>query len=248
MSRRFEGKNIVVTGSNRGIGNEVLEVFVREGGNVFAVTRILDDEFAEYCKRMSQDYDVRVIPIQMDLAEDVSIKEGYKAIIKESRVIDVLINNAGVIRRQSVLAMTKMEQIRDVFQINFFSQVLLTQLISKNMIKEKRGSIVCVSSSAAFDGGANIEYSASKSAILGMVKRLSRELSVFNIRVNAVAPGLTETDMMDMLTEHEIEGAKRMSALHRAGTKREIANTILFLASEEASFINGQVVRVDGGM
>lgn len=246
--REFNGKTVIITGSNRGIGNESLNLFAQEGANIFAVSRTVDDAFSRFCKKKSEEYAVNIIPVQMDLGDETSIREGYQYIIRESKQIDILINNAGIVRKQSLLTMTKMEDIRNVFQINFFSQVLLTQLVSRSMMKAKKGSIVCVSSSAAFDGGTNVEYSASKAAIIGMVRRLSKELSNYNIRINAVAPGLTLTDMANTLSDKDINIVKNMNAMHRLGQKTEIANAIVFLASEKSSFITGQVIRVDGGL
>jgi 3-oxoacyl-[acyl-carrier protein] reductase len=145
-------------------------------------------------------------------------------------------------------AMTPMNSMKEVFEINFFSSFLLTQLISRNMMKNKKGSIVYISSSAAYDGGANVEYCSSKAAVIGAVKRLAVELGPYNIRVNAVAPGLTETDMGNVMNEEDEKIALSMNIMKRKGQPAEIANAAVFLASDNASFITAQVLRVDGGL
>ena len=145
-------------------------------------------------------------------------------------------------------AMTKMETIRSAFEVNLFGPMLLTQLLARNMMRNKSGSIVFVSSSAAFDGGANIEYSASKAAIIGEVKRLAVEYGPYNVRVNAVAPGLTATDMGNSMSEEDEKIALSMNIMKRKGEPREIADTVAFLASDMSSFITAQVIRADGGL
>ena len=147
-----------------------------------------------------------------------------------------------------MFTMTKMETIKDAFQVNLFSSILLTQLISRSMLRNKKGSIIFVSSSAAFDGGANIEYSASKAAIIGAAKRIAKELCVGGIRVNVVAPGLTSTDMGNSMSEEDEKVALSMNLMKRKGQPSEIADAIAFLASDMASFITAQVLRVDGGL
>ena len=176
------------------------------------------------------------------------MNNAVKEIRKLKLPIDILVNNIGVANPLNILTMTKMETIHQAFQVNLFSALLLTQGIAKLMMRQKSGSVVFVSSSAAFDGGSNIEYCASKGAINGAVKRLAIELGAFGIRVNAVAPGLTSTDMGNSMSEEDEAIALSMNVMKRKGDVTEIADSVLFLASDMASFITGQILRVDGGL
>ena len=146
--------------------------------------------------------------------------------------------------------MTSIKKLKEVFEIDFFSQTNFTQYILKSMMKNKKGSILYISSSSALDGNeGRSAYSSAKSALITQSKVLSRELGVHNIRVNTIAPGLTDTDMMkENTTQETIKDVLSRVSLRRTASTEEIANTAIFLSSDLSSYITGQVIRVDGGM
>lgn len=238
----------VITGCNRGIGKATLEAFAKNGSNVFAIIRKENKEFQLHCQKLEEQYDVTIELIYADFSEEEEVKNAAKKILGKKIPIDVLVNNIGISNPLTSLAMTRMSTIHEAFQINLFSSLLLTQLLSKNMMRNRKGSIVFISSSAAYDGGANIEYSASKAAVVGATRRLALELGNFNIRVNAVAPGLTDTDMGNSMSEEDEKIALSMNVMKRKGKPEEIADVVVFLASDMSRFMTGQIVRVDGGL
>lgn len=244
----LKGKTAIITGCNRGIGRATLEKFCAYGADVFALVRQESEYFLQDIEKLKAQYGVEIIPIYADFKVEDEVKQAVKSILSYKKNIDILVNNIGIANPQAMFTMTKMETIKDAFQVNLFSSILLTQLISRSMLRNKKGSIIFVSSSAAFDGGANIEYSASKAAIIGAAKRIAKELCVGGIRVNVVAPGLTSTDMGNSMSEEDEKVALSMNLMKRKGQPSEIADAIAFLASDMASFITAQVLRVDGGL
>ena len=244
----LSGKTVVVTGSNRGIGKSIVEVFAENGANIYACTKKKYSDFNNFIESVSKKNNVIITPISFDLSNKIETKKSANVIISNPSPIDAIVNNAGVIST-SLFQMTSMEKIQETFSINFFAQIYFTQFIVKSMIKNKSGSIINISSTSGQDGNeGRLAYSASKASLISMTKVLSKELSRFNIRVNAIAPGLTDTDMMQNNTTKDIleETIKNIS-LQRVAKPREIANAVLFLASDLSSYITGQTIRVDGG-
>ena len=245
----LKSKAAVVTGCNKGIGKKILEVFSANGATVFACVRNIDEEFKSFLNELKQKFNNKIIPIQFDLNDEKKIKEAANSILTSNKSIDILVNNAATIHT-SIFQMTPVKKLKELFEVNFFSQTIFTQYILKSMIKNKKGSIVYISSSSALDGNeGRSAYSSSKAAIIAQAKVLSRELGVHNIRVNSIAPGLTNTDMMKKNHKEKIvsEMVSRIS-LRRVANPEEIANVVLLLSSNLTSYITGQVIRVDGGM
>ena len=245
----LKSKAAVVTGCNKGIGKKILEVFSANGATVFACVRNIDEEFKSFLNELKQKFNNKIIPIQFDLNDEKKIKEAANSILTSNKSIDILVNNAATIHT-SIFQMTPVKKLKELFEVNFFSQTIFTQYILKSMIKNKRGSIVYISSSSALDGNeGRSAYSSAKAAMIAQAKVLSRELGVHNIRVNSLAPGLTNTDMMKKNHQEKIinEMISRIS-LRRIANPEEIANVVLLLSSDLTSYITGQVIRVDGGM
>lgn len=245
----LKDKNIVITGSNRGIGFAVLKACIENGANVFACMRSRSEEFEKELQILSEKYDVAIHPIYFDLGEERMIRDGASEILKFKVPISGIVNNAGIVGSKSLFLMTSMEEIRHTFDINFFGPVFLTQRLLKNMIRNKSGSIVNISSAAALDGDpAQFEYVASKAALIGAVKKWANELGTYGIRANAVAPGVTETDMVSEMKTELLSATVGNTALHRVGQPDEIAKTVVWLLSDHCSYMTGQVIRVDGGL
>ena len=245
----LKSKTAVVTGCNKGIGKKILEVFSANGATVFACVRNIDEEFKSFLNELKKKFNNQITPIQFDLNDEKKIKEAANSILASNKSIDILVNNAATIHT-SIFQMTSVKKLKELFEVNFFSQTIFTQYILKSMIKNKKGSIVYISSSSALDGNeGRSAYSSAKAAIIAHAKVLSRELGVHNIRVNSIAPGLTDTDMMKENHQEKIvsEIVSRIS-LRRIANPEEIANVVLLLSSDLTSYITGQVIRVDGGM
>ena len=245
----IKGKTAVVTGCNKGIGKKILEVFSANGATVFACVRNIDEQFESSIKELKKKFNNQIIPIQFDLNDEKTIKESADKIIASNKPIDILVNNAATIHT-SLFQMTSGKKLKELFEVNFFSQTIFTQYILKSMIKNKKGSIVYISSSSALDGNeGRSAYAATKAAIITQAKVLSRELGAHNIRVNSIAPGLTNTDMMQKNHKREkIDEVISRTSLRRIGEPKEIANMVLLLSSDLTSYITGQTISVDGGM
>ena len=250
MQSLLSKKVTVITGCNRGICKSILIKFAEQGSKIFACTRQEDKAFSDFCSDISKKYQTKIHNIFFDLNKVDEMKKAASKIKELSEKVDILINNAGIIQT-SLFQMTKIEDLRKIFEVNFFSPFLFSQYIVKLMIKNKtQSSIINISSSAAIEANqGRSAYASSKSALITLSKVMSKELSNFNIRVNAIAPGLTNTDMMKKSTSEKYlkETINRIS-LKRIAEPEEVANTALFLASDLSSYINGQVIRVDGGL
>jgi len=248
MSNLLKDKVVVITGSNRGIGKSITEVFAENGANIIACSRSISPESKKWMISLESKFNISIHTVELDLSDEKSVKDAIKQIFSISKKIDVLVNNAGV-ASGALFQMTPISELRKIFEINFFSQILLSQGIAKIMIRNKSGSIINLASTAAFiaDPG-TLAYGSSKSAFARATQSMSNELGIFNIRVNAIAPGVTRTDMFKQMSSEAIEKLIRSSALKRAAEPKEIANVALFLASDLSSHVTGQVIRADGGI
>ncbi len=245
----LQNKTVVVTGCNRGIGKKILEVFSANGATIYACVRNITEEFRTYLNEIKNKFNNQIIPIQFDLNDENQIKMAVNNVLLSNPSIDILVNNAATIHT-ALFQMTSIKKLKEVFETDFFSQALFTQYILKSMIKNKTGSILYISSTSALDGNeGRSAYSSAKASMIAQAKVLSREVGKYNIRVNTIAPGLTDTDMMRKNTSNEIidEVTSRIS-LKRIADPEEIAKVALFLSSDLSSYITGQVIRVDGGM
>ncbi len=241
-------KNAVITGCLKGIGKAAVELFAKNGANIWACCQFQDPEFDQYIEELQKKYSVSIKPIFFDLTDSEQIKQGVKIIISAKKPVDVLVNVAGM-TQDALFHMISMDQIKRVFEVNFFSQMLLTQYITKLMLRQKSGSVINIASITGMDGNAGqLSYGASKAALIGATKTLSAELASSGIRVNAIAPGVIQTEMMRKMPDETLKDFIQKSSLKHLGLPEEVAGTILFLASDLSSYVTGQILRVDGGM
>jgi 3-oxoacyl-[acyl-carrier protein] reductase len=243
----LSGKSAIVTGSNRGIGRAIVEGFAQNGACIWAHARRETSEFLADMAAISRRYGVVIEPVCFDVTDTSAMKAAVKQIAGSAQPIDVLVNNAGV-AHGGLFQMTSMNTIREVFEVNFFSVLELSQIVVRLMQKRRHGSIVNMASLSGFDlKSGNIAYGVSKSALTAATKTLAAELGAWGIRVNAIAPGLTDTDMANLMEEKARHEMVANTSLKRLARPKEIADVAVFLASDMASFVTGHVLRVDGG-
>ncbi|MCI9623111.1 MAG: SDR family oxidoreductase [Lachnospiraceae bacterium] len=241
------GKTAVITGANRGIGFATVEVFAEQGADIWACARTQSDEFESRIKIIAEKNAAVITPIYFDVTEEAAVKNAVKRISKDSQRIDILVNNAGV-SIESLFHMTSSEMMEQAMKTNFLSQFFLSQLISRHMMKGRRGSIINIASVSGIEGKqGSIAYGSSKAAVIFYTKTMARELGNYGIRVNSVSPGFIATDMWEGRNSEIKDKILKETSLHRQGTPGEIANIILFLASELSSYITGQNIVADGG-
>ena len=241
-------KNIIVTGANRGIGAEVVKNLHKCGANVICCSRVENKELTDLNLEINKSNENNLYNFYFDFSDEDQITNVANNICSKFDQIDGLVNNAGI-NHVSLFLMDKIEDIKNVFQINFFSQLIFSKIIIKKMISKKQGSIIFLSSKAATDYvSGRLAYSASKSALINTTKILSKELGRYKIRVNAIAPGLIDTDMSkSQLNVDQINEVLKTIPLKRMGTPENVADLVTFLCSEKSSYINGQIIKVDGG-
>ena len=244
----LEGKNVIITGTNRGIGLAMLEEFAKNGASIWAHARVETPEFLEVLRTLAGKYNVEIRPLCFELTDYEAMKSAVKIVMSSRIPVDALVNNAGI-TYNALFQMSSVDQLRNQFEVNFISVFIFTQYISKLMVRQKKGSIVNIASSAAFEGNSGKSvYGATKAAIVAMTDSIAEELGVNGIRANCIAPGITETGMLDSMPEAIVAEAKATVDMRRGGKPSEIAKTAVFLASDLSSYITGQTIRVDGGI
>jgi 3-oxoacyl-[acyl-carrier protein] reductase len=198
-------------------------------------------------KKIAAQYGVLIWPVFFDMTDSQSMHTVIKTIHQSKLPVDILINNAGI-AHGGMFQLTPVSKIREVFDVNFFSQLDLTQAVSRLMGSRKTGSIVNVASIAGLDlHPGNVAYGTSKAALIAVTRCLAAEFAPLGIRVNAVAPGLTDTEMACKMEPKAERAMIEAAAMKRMARVEEVAEAIVFLASGKSSFITGQVLRIDGG-
>lgn len=248
MTKELEGKNAIVTGARTGICKAVVEAYAKEGCNVWAVVHREDRLFLAEMESLSEEYGVWIKVVHINLEDEEDIKRGMKEIAYEKLPIDILVNGAGVTSPNRLILMTSLKDMHRVMQVNFFAAVQMSQIVSKVMLRQKHGSIINIASIAGIDGDlSQLEYGASKAALICATKKMAYEWGDFNIRVNAVAPGLIDTKMLEDMEPTVVEELTRKTSLHRTGKPDEVAQLCVFLGSDRSTYISSETIRIDGG-
>lgn len=244
--KRLENKVAIITGGAQGIGMATTQKFLDEGAAV-AVWDIDEEKGQSFCEELkSKGHNIQFFKV--NVANFENVKENVDKVISVFGKIDILINNAGITRDSTLKKMTP-EQWQQVIDVNLTGVFNCTQLVSLRMLEKGYGKIINASSVVGLYGNfGQTNYVATKSGVIGMTKVWARELGAKGINVNAIAPGFIATEMVKAMPENVIKMMEEKTPLKRLGKPEDIANAYLFLASEEASFINGTTLSVDGGI
>ena len=225
----------------------MLETFAAAGANIWACARKATPELESWLNVTAEANGVWIKPVYFEMTDAEAINAGIQSIIDDGQPIDVLVNNAGI-STVGLLSMSKVEDIEKLFEVNYFAMLRVIQKVSKRMSRQKHGVIINMGSIAGIEPQpGKIAYGSSKAAVMMMTKCLAKELGPMGIRVNAIAPGPIETEMIHQYKDEVLEKLAAESSLRRLGKTEEIARVALFLASDQASYINGEIIKVDGG-
>lgn len=240
-------KCALITGATRGIGKQIAITLAKQGYNI-ALNYRKENEELENTKKEIEEIGVQVLAVKGDVANFEDCENFVKQVIERFGQIDVLVNNAGITKDMLLMRMKK-EDFEQVIDTNLVGTFNVTKNVVPYMMKARSGRIINISSVVGISGNAGqTNYSASKAGIIGFTKSLAKEIASRNILVNAVAPGFIETNMTDVLKDDIKQEIAKNIPLKRMGTTQDVANVVKFLASDDSSYITGQVINVDGGM
>jgi len=244
----LKGKVAVVTGSTRGIGRSVVEKLAENGANVVIIGSSAIEKIEEIASEIASKYSVEALAVQANVTSKEAVKELVTKTIEKFGRVDILVNNAGITRDGLFMRM-KDEDWDSVMDVNLKGIFYVTQGFYRTMTKQRSGSIINMSSVVGITGNmGQVNYATSKAGLIGMTKSLARESAKRNVRVNAIAPGYIKSDMTDAISEAARESMLSTIPLGKMGEPEDIANAVLFLASDLSTYITGQTISVNGGM
>jgi 3-oxoacyl-[acyl-carrier protein] reductase len=241
------GKRIWVTGASRGIGRATALVCAQEGADLILSARS-EAGLRDCASEVEHKTGRSALILPFDVADSASMKSAFQQLHRMTKKIDGLVNNAGVLR-DALIGMISEEQINEMMRVNLYAPIQILQYVARLMMQTGKGSIVNVASIIGRTGNeGQTAYAASKAGLIGATKSAARELGRHSIRVNAVAPGVIQTDMISKIPEAKMDELKSSIKMGRLGQPIDVANTVAFLLSDMAAYITGQVIGVDGGM
>ena len=241
---RLENKKALVTGAYRGIGKVIADLFIAHGATVWGLDYMTPEDLSERVEKAGG----KLHWITADLSKLDTVDKVLEDAVKEADGFDIVVNNAGITRDNLSFRMS-LDDWQKVIDINMSAVFLITRTVGRDMIRKRKGSIINMASVVGIHGnGGQANYSASKAGLIGITKSIAKECASRGVRVNAVAPGYIATDMTNVLSDEVKESFLQYVPLKRMGTPEDVANTVLFLASDESEYITGQVIPVDGGM
>jgi 3-oxoacyl-[acyl-carrier protein] reductase len=244
----LSGKVAYVTGSTRGIGNAVARLFVSHGAAVVVNGRQSAVAVTTLAEELTAEGGIQCIGVHADQRDPEAVKEAYAKIFSTYGRLDVLVNNAGILE-DALLGMIPEASVEDTFDVNAIAVIRNMQFAARLMRRGGAGSIVNIASIMGIHGNpGEVVYAASKAAVIGMTKAAAKELAPIGIRVNAIAPGFIDTDMTRSIPQVAFDVRLASIGMGRIGRPEDVANVALFLASDAASYVTGQVVGVDGSM
>jgi 3-oxoacyl-[acyl-carrier protein] reductase len=247
MEKLLAGKTALVTGASKGIGRGIALVLARSGANV-AFTYLSSVEKGQALEKELESFGIKAKGYRSDASDHKQAEELVNDVVSGFGTLDILVNNAGITKDGLLMRMTE-EQWDTVINTNLKSVFNMTKAAQRPMLKQKNGSIINISSVVGVKGNAGqSNYSASKAGIIGFTKSVALELGSRNIRSNAIAPGFIETEMTEVLNPDVVKGWRESIPLKRGGTPEDVANAVLFLASDLSAYVTGQVISVCGGM
>ncbi len=243
----LDGKVCLVTGAGQGIGDMIVKRFAEEGAVVYANTRT-EGSIDEKCRQLSEACGVSVTPLYFDVCDTFSAKKAVQSIRRATGRLDVLVNNAGIMQ-DALIGMISRKMMEETFATNVYSVLDMIQLADKLMRDQKSGSIINISSIAGTNGIAGqVLYSSSKGAVVALTRALAKEMAAYGIRVNAIAPGMIETRLLQSIGDDRIKERLENIGMGRVGATREVADAVVFLASDMSTYITGEILEVNGGM
>lgn len=247
MQGLLAGKRALITGAGRGIGLAIARQFAAQGAELWLNGRD-EASMVRVAGELSAEFGVPCQPLCFDVADPQAVKQGFQRLFAQTRQLDVLVNNAGILD-DALIGMVGQRQIEQTFSINSYSALYCSQYAARLMQRSGGGSIINMASIIGRVGNAGqAVYAGSKAAVIGITQSLAKELAASQIRVNAIAPGFIDTDMTRETPEEKFVERLASIAMGRIGTPDDVAKVALFLASDLAGYVTGQVIGVDGGM